>query len=178
MATLEIIVSVLKDRFGAKVGDAQPLLTRGGGKPGDQFFVRVEPADLSGVLRFCRDEPRLLFEQLIDLTCIDYLNFPGAADRYGVIYSLLSLTHGHRLWIKCFVNDPSPAVPSATPIWPGTEWMEREVFDMFGIRFEGHPDLRRILTWDGFEANPLRKDYPLRGKGERENYQVVHREDA
>jgi NADH-quinone oxidoreductase subunit C len=178
MATLDSIVGLLKQRFAGRVGDPQPLLTRKKGPPADQFFIRVEPADLAEVLRFCRDEPRLLFEQLIDLTSVDYLNFPGAADRYGVIYSLLSITHGHRLFIKCFVNDPSPSLPSATSIWPGADWMEREVFDMFGIRFEGHPDLRRILTWDGFEAHPLRKDYPLRGKGEREDYEVVRRDDA
>ena len=93
-------------------------------------------------------------------------------------YSLLSISHGHRLWIKCFLNDPSPKAPSVCPIWKGADWMEREVFDMFGIVFEGHPDLRRILTWDSFEAHPLRKDYPLRGKGEREDYDIVTRESA
>ncbi len=93
-------------------------------------------------------------------------------------YSLLSISLGHRLWIKCFVNDPDPEVPSATAVWAGADWMEREVFDMFGVVFAGHPDLRRILTWDGFEANPLRKDYPIRGRGEREDYSVVVRGSA
>ena len=80
------------------------------------------------------------------------------------------------MWVKCFVNDPAPEVPSVNGIWRAADWMEREIWDMFGIRFTGHPDLRRILTWEGFEAHPLRKDYPLRGRGERENYSVVTRD--
>ena len=106
------------------------------------------------------------------------MNFPKARDRFGVVYSLLSVSKGHRLWAKCFVNDPDPEVPSVTGIWWGADWLEREVYDMFGVRFSGHPDLRRILTWDGFEAHPLRKDYPLRGRGERQDFEVIHRDDA
>ncbi len=147
-------------------------------QPSDQIYVRVPPERLLAVLRFLRDDPRTRFEQLCDLAGIDYLNFPDARDRFAVIYSLLSLTHNHRLWIKCFVNDPDPEVPSITSIYKGAEWMEREVYDMFGVRFTGHPDLRRILTWEGFEPHPLRKDYPLRGRGERENYEVVRRDSA
>ncbi|RIK61762.1 MAG: NADH-quinone oxidoreductase subunit C [Planctomycetota bacterium] len=177
MATSQEILAAARTRFPNLNLELTPLLVRGG-EPGSQFYIRVEPRDLLSVLRFLRDDELMRFEQLIDLTCVDYLNFPGASDRYGVIYSLLSLTHNHRIWVKCFVNDPKPAVPSVTVLWKGAEWMEREVYDMFGITFEGHPDLRRILTWDGFEAHPLRKDYPLRGKGERENYPVIHRDDA
>lgn len=157
----------------------RPLVERGRqGAACDQFYVAVPPERLIEVMTFLRDDARCRFEQLCDLTCVDYLNFPRARDRYGVIYSLLSVTFSHRLWVKCFVNDPKPSVPSVQPIWPGADWMEREVFDMFGITFAGHPDLRRILTWDGFEAHPLRKDYPLRGRGEREDYAVVTRESA
>lgn len=177
MATQQEIIDILVQRFGDIDFAPAPLVTRGKGV-GRQLYVRVPAARLIEVLTYLRDEPRCRFEQLIDLTCVDYLNFPDASDRFGVIYSLLSLTHNHRIWLKCFVNDPNPTVPTATTIWKGAEWMEREVFDMFGVRFEGHPDLRRILTWDGFEAHPLRKDYPLRGKGERENYEVVSRDSA
>ena len=92
-----------------------------------------------------------------------------------MIYSLLSLTHNHRLWIKVFVNDPEPTVPSVTRIWKGAEWPEREVFDLYGVRFTDHPDLRRILMPQNFEDYPLRKDYPLHGKGEREDFEVVTR---
>lgn len=143
-----------------------------------QMCVRIPPDRVSAVMRFLYDSEQCRFEQLCDLTCVDYLNFPAARDRYGVTYSLLSITTGKRLWAKCFVNDPKPEVPSVTSIWPGAEWLEREVYDLFGVVFTGHPDLRRIVTWDGFEAHPLRKDYPLRGQGERENYKVIGRESA
>ncbi len=154
-----------------------PLLP---GTTGDraQMSVRVPPDKLLDVMRFLKADERCRFEQLCDLTCVDYLNFPKAKDRYGVTYSLLSLTLGHRLWVKCLVNDPSPEVPSVTCVWKGADWLEREVWDMFGVRFTGHPDLRRILTWEGFEAHPLRKDYPLRGRGERENFEKVARDSA
>jgi len=177
MASVANMAVILRDRFPGVAFEPTPLLMRGA-VAGDQEFLRVEPARLVEVLRFLRDDPRMRFEQLCDLTCVDYLNFPDATDRYGVVYSLLSLTHNHRLWLKCFVNDPTPKLPSVTAIYAGANWMEREVFDMFGVAFDDHPDLRRILTWDGFEANPLRKDYPLRGKGERENYEVLTRESA
>ena len=154
-----------------------PLLPREN-KGDEQLCVRVGPDRLLEVMRFLREDDRCRFEQLCDLTCIDYLNFPKACDRYGVIFSLLSVSKGHRLWVKCFVNDPDPQVPSVTSIWWGADWLEREVYDMFGVRFTGHPDLRRILTWEGFEAHPLRKDYPLHGRGEREDFKVVLREDA
>ncbi len=177
MATPQQILSAVSEAFPVLNLELKPLLTRGS-EPGDQLYIRVEPVNLIDVLRFLRDDDRTKFEQLIDLTCVDYLNFPDAADRYGVIYSLLSLTHNHRIWIKCFVNDPKPTLPSVYSLWKGADWMERELFDMFGIVFEGHPDLRRILTWDSFKAHPLRKDYPLRGKGEREDYPVLNRNDA
>ncbi len=177
MTTTEPIIAALNARFPGAGYSALPLLRRGA-ETGDQFYIRVLPEHLIEVLTFLRDDPACLFEQLVDLTCVDYLNFPDAADRYGVIYSLLSLTHNHRLWVKCFVNDPEPRVPTVVGLWLGANWMEREVFDMFGVVFDGHPDLRRILTWDEFEAHPLRKDYPLRGRGERENYEVVTRESA
>ena len=144
----------------------------------EQMCVRLPPERLLEVMRFMHDDGRCAFEQLCDLTCIDYLNFPQARDRYGVVYSLLSVSKGHRLWAKCFVNDPAPQVPSVTGIWKGADWLEREVYDLFGVRFTGHPDLRRIVTWEGFKAHPLRKDYPLRGRGEREDFEVIARDGA
>ena len=145
---------------------------------GDQLCLQVPPERLIDAMEFLKHDARCKFEQVCDVTCVDYLNFPKAADRYGVVYSLLSLSIGHRLWIKCFANDPNPEVPSITRIWKGADWLEREVWDMFGVKFAGHPDLRRILTWEAFKAHPLRKDYPLRGRGEREDFEVVTPESA
>lgn len=171
------IVGILSERFPDIDFSAGPLLNREK-KEDEQVAVRVPTDRLLDVMRFLYEDDRCRFEQLCDLTCLDYLDFPKARDRYGVIYSLLSLSKGHRLWVKCFVNDPNPEVPSVTGIWWGADWPEREVYDMFGVRFSGHPDLRRILTWEGFPAYPLRKDYPLHGRGERENYERIVRDSA
>lgn len=172
------VIAGLQARFSGLDCAAQPLLVRPDGTATDQMCVCVPPERLREVLTFLRDDESARFEQLVDLTCVDYLDFPGAQDRFAVIYALLSLTYGHRLWVKCRVNEPCPEVPSVTGLWPAADWLEREVYDMFGIRFTDHPDLRRILTWEGFPAFPLRKDYPLRGRGEREQYEVVTRESA
>jgi NADH-quinone oxidoreductase subunit C len=174
---IEDVIQLLTERFPDIPLAPQPLLNWKG-LVSDQIFVTVPPERLVEAMTFLRDDGRTRFEQLSDLGGVDYLNFPGARDRYAVVYQVLSISLGHRLWVKCFVNDPTPEVPSVTGVWKGANWMEREVYDMFGIRFAGHPDLRRILTWDGFEAHPLRKDYPLRGQGERENYPVITRESS
>ena len=118
------------------------------------------------------------FSMLVDITAIDYLEYEGATDRFGVVYCLLNMTSGERLIVKTFVNDPSPALPTVTTLWMGADWMEREVYDMFGITFTGHPDLRRILMPDEFTAFPLRKDYPIKGRGERHNFPVITRSES
>jgi NADH-quinone oxidoreductase subunit C len=115
------------------------------------------------------------FDQLAELTAVDYLKYPNARDRYAVIYGLLNTANGERLWVKTFVNDPDPAVASVFSLWQGADWLEREVYDMYGIVFEGHPDLRRILMPDEYTAFPLRKDYPMRGRGERHNFAPLTR---
>ena len=163
MATVEVI-QALQERFPELKLEARPLVTYADGRPSDQLWVRVPPDRLLDVLQFLYRDARTKFEQLCDLTCVDYLNYPDATDRFGVIYSLLSLTHNHRLWVKAFVNDPEPELPTVTSIWQGANWPEREVYDMFGVTFRGHPDLRRILMWETYaEGYPLRKDFPLRG---------------
>jgi NADH-quinone oxidoreductase subunit C len=118
------------------------------------------------------------FDYLVDVTGIDYLHYPNATDRYHVVYSLANTETGKRVFVKVALNDPDPKVASVYPLWKGADWMEREVFDMFGIDFIGHPDLRRILMPEGFESFPLRKDYPLRGKGERHNFETVTRAES
>ncbi len=118
------------------------------------------------------------FDMLVDVTAVDYLEFDDAEHRFGVIYFLLNVTSGARLIVKTFVDDPEPSLPSMYPLWKSADWTEREVYDMFGIRFEGHPDLRRILMPDEFTSFPLRKDYPLKGRGERHNFPVLTRSES
>jgi NADH-quinone oxidoreductase subunit C len=121
---------------------------------------------------------KLGFDMLVDVTCVDYLDYPGAKDRFGLVYLLTNVQANLRLTVRCFVNDPQPVAPSIVPLWEGANWLEREVWDMFGIRFEGHTDLRRILLPEEFTAHPLRKDYPLQGRGERHNFPVIHRAES
>lgn len=118
------------------------------------------------------------FDMLVDITTVDYLEYEGATDRFGVVYCVLNTETGERLVVKTHVNDPSPTLPTATNLWRGADWMEREVFDMFGITFAGHPDLRRILMPEEFTSYPLRKDYPLKGRGERHNFPVITRSES
>ncbi|WP_437226504.1 NADH-quinone oxidoreductase subunit C [Planctomicrobium sp. SH661] len=118
------------------------------------------------------------FDTLIDVTAVDYLEFEGATDRFGVVYVLLNTENGERLIVKTFVNPPNAELPSVYPLWKSCNWLEREVYDMFGIVFPGHPDLRRILMPEEFTAFPLRKDYPLKGIGERHNFPVITRAES
>ena len=118
------------------------------------------------------------FDFLSDVAGIDYLGYPDAADRYAVVYALVNTTTGERLFVKAFANDPDPELPSVVSLWKGADWMEREVYDMYGVRFTGHPDLRRILMPAEFAEYPLRKDYPLRGHGERHNFPTVTRAES
>lgn len=175
---LDQVIAALQERFPQQNYKPQPLCVHLDGRPSDQLWIRVQPEHLREVGGFLRDDHRCKFEQLSDVTCVDYLNFPDAEDRFGVVYNLLSISLNHRLFLKVFLNDPTPRVPTLWPIWHGAEWTEREVFDMFGIQFDGHPDLRRILMPEGFVDHPLRKDYPLRGKGEREAFPRLSRESA
>jgi NADH-quinone oxidoreductase subunit C len=119
------------------------------------------------------------FRFLAELGGVDYLGYPGRTrSRFEVHYVLLNLDNAERVVVKVGVDDPAPTLPTVVPLWPGAGWMEREVFDMYGIRFAGHPDLRRILMPEEFTAFPLRKDYPLRGRGERHNFEKITRDES
>ena len=142
----------------------------------DNFRMIVAPQRLFAVLECLKQDCG--FDMLIDVTAVDYLHYPDAKDRFGVIYALLNMTTGERLYVKTHLSEPDLTLPSAVPLWKGADWMEREVFDMFGVVFEGHPDLRRILMPDEFTAFPLRKDYPLRGRGERHNFLAISRAES
>lgn len=142
----------------------------------DNLRVFVPPDRLIDTLRTLRDECG--FTLLAELGGTDYLGYPGHPEgkpRFEVHYVLRNLSTNEKVIVKVGVSDPDPALPSAVPLWLGADWMEREVFDMFGVRFEGHPDPRRILMPEEFIAFPLRKDYPLRGRGERHNFPRITR---
>lgn len=150
--------------------------------------VVVPKASLLQVITYLKNDPQLNYNLLVDVTAVDYLNFPGATKdgRFGLVYVLSSIPltagegsgGGPRLIVRVFVDEPELEVDSLVPLYAGAEWMEREVYDMFGIKFRNHPDLRRILTWDTFVAHPLRKDYPVRGKGEREQFPILNRSSS
>lgn len=136
----------------------------------------VPREQLAEVFQFVRSERG--FDLLVDVTCVDYLNYRGAEDRFGLVYLLTNTATNERVTLRVFVNEPELSVPSACSVWAGANWFEREVYDMFGIDFAGHPDLRRILMPEEFTAFPLRKDYPLQGRGERHNFPVLYRAEG
>jgi NADH-quinone oxidoreductase subunit C len=143
----------------------------------DNLRIFVPPDRLLDVLGVLKRDCG--FGMLAELGGADYLGYPGEVRaRFEVHYVLLNLDTSERLVVKAGVDEPDPTLPSAYPLWPGADWMEREVYDMYGIRFEGHPDLRRILMPDEFTAFPLRKDYPLRGRGERHNFRRLTRGES
>ena len=127
----------------------------------DHPAVNVPLAEVIAVLKFLRDE--LAFDLLADVTAIDWA--AGATPRFTVVYHLYSTTRREyvRVASACAGDESAPSAPSVVSLWPGANWLEREAFDMFGINFEGHPDLRRILMWDGYPYHPLRKEFPLAG---------------
>jgi NADH-quinone oxidoreductase subunit C len=142
----------------------------------DNVRFDVPSESLQSALRFLKGECG--FDLLAELTAADLLDYPDARNRFRVLYVLVNTATGERINVRTHVDDPEPTLPSAVPLWKGANWMEREVYDMFGIRFAGHPNLKRILMPDEFTAFPLRKDYPLRGRGERHNFPVITRAES
>ena len=132
-----------------------------------EVSIDVDIANYQEVMQLLRDEQELCFEELIDLCGIDYLTYgrtPWTGKRFAVVVHLLSITHNWRLRIRCFTTDDDfPSMPSLISVWNSVNWFEREAFDLYGIVFPGHPDLRRILTDYGFIGHPFRKDFPISG---------------
>lgn len=151
MASLELVVQRLRDRFSEAIEDVSEF--RG------ETTVRVNRESIVDVCQFLRDDPELAFNFIRDVTAVDYL---GRLPRFDVVYHLFSIPSKLALRLKVGVEDGQP-VDSVTGIWPGAGWMEDETYDMFGIVFTGHPDLRRILMPEDWDGHPFRKDYPLRG---------------
>jgi len=182
MATkLETLAAALAAALGEKLKSSTTAL--------GEITVVIAAADLRVAMRTLRDAPQLHFETLIDLCGVDYSAYAGEAEdmaysssnatpaepllarprdgRFAVVYHLLSLANNQRVRVRTFAtNDEFPVLPSVIDIWPSANWYEREAFDFFGIVFEGHPDLRRILTDYGFIGHPFRKDFPLSGQVE------------
>lgn len=157
-AKLERLCLKLKEVFGDRIGE--PVVSCG------EVSVMVLAANYRDVAVTLRDHPELKFEQLIDLSGIDYSAVAGRAGgaRFAAVSHLLSVTHNWRLRMRVFAtDDASPMLPTMTSVWRGANWYEREAYDMYGIVFEGHPDLRRILTDYGFVGHPFRKDFPVSG---------------
>jgi len=125
----------------------------------DEITVSVKPASIEAALKHCKS--KLDFNSLVDLCSVDHA---GESLRFEVIYHLYSFKHACHLRIKTRIPEDEPSVPTASRIWPTADWHEREVYDMMGIQFAGHPDLRRILMWEGYPYFPLRKEFPLAGK--------------
>ena len=125
----------------------------------DELMLRVAPQDVVKTLTFLRDDQNCQFKALVDLTAVD---FPDREQRFDVVYNLLSAKHNQRIRVKVATEEDMP-VPSVTNVFNSAIWLEREAWDMYGIFFSDHPDLRRILTDYGFEGHPLRKDFPLTG---------------
>jgi len=141
----------------------------------DQTSLIVPESQSFEVLSHLKEQG---FDLLVDVSCVDYLEYRGAKQRYGLVYLLTSTTTNQRLTVRVFVDDPEPRVRSVEPLWRAADWLEREVWDLFGIQFTGHPDLRRLVMPEEFAAHPLRKDYPLQGRGERHNFPVITRDHS
>jgi len=128
----------------------------------DQLYINIDNDDLIDVTLFIKSNENTKFRQLIDITVVDY---PENTQRFKVVYLFLSHEFNQRIILSCLISE-NEVIPSLTAIYPAANWMEREVFDMYGVKFKNHPDLRRILTDYGFEGHPLRKDFPLTGHTE------------
>ncbi len=179
------LVDFIKQRFGEKVLDVQVAF--------GQVVIELTPDHLLAVCQSLKNEEEFSFQQLVDLCGVDYSTF-GKADwetkstsstgfsrgvskeifddetqtqlRFAVVYHLLSIKHNQRLRVRCMINETPAKIESVVRLWASANWYEREAFDLFGILFEGHPDLRRILTDYGFIGHPFRKDFPLEGNVE------------
>ena len=148
---IESVAESIRDGMGAIVKDLYIV--------GDQLVAIVEKEDIAKLLVFLRDDVNCQFKQLMDICGVDY---PERPQRFEVVYNLLSLVHNNRVTVKVMLDDNS-SIPSVSKVFSSADWWEREIWDLFGIFFSGHPDLRRILTDYGFDGHPLRKDFPLTG---------------
>jgi len=165
-----VLIDTAKAELGGRIVDIAAAL--------GEVTLTIKAVDLIGAMTLLRDRPGLRFEQLIDVCGVDYGSFgkaawdgepsvSGARPRFAIVYHLLSLSNNWRLRVRAFADDDEmPVIESVINIWPSANWFEREAFDLYGIVFTGHPDLRRILTDYGFIGHPFRKDFPISGNVE------------
>jgi NADH-quinone oxidoreductase subunit C len=149
------VVEDLKKKFSEKIKEVSVQF-------GDEILL-IERDSLLDIVRFLKDKP-YSYSMLLDLTCVDY---QGQEPRFEMVYHLYSIPNRRRLRIKARLSEKDLRIDSLTSLWKNANWLEREVYDMFGVHFKGHPDLRRIFMYDGFEGHPLRKDFPLRKRQPR-----------
>jgi NADH-quinone oxidoreductase subunit C len=147
------------ETLGRTIADALTASVKGYTVAHHELTVEAQARDIVSVMRFLRDDARCLFWNIVDVTAVDW---PGREQRFDVVYHLLSPRHNVRVRVKIAV-DEGASVDSIIGVYPGVDWFEREVFDLYGVVFTGHPDMRRILTDYGFDGHPLRKDFPLTG---------------
>lgn len=127
----------------------------------DETTIIAASADVVAIARYLRDTPGLFYNFLSDISAVDYYPEYDRPGRFGVSYHLYSMVHNRRIRIKTFVQEDEPIVPTLTVLWPAANWLEREIYDMMGIEFDGHPDMRRVLMPDDWNGHPHRRDYPL-----------------
>lgn len=136
--------------------------------------LSVKSGKILEILEFCRTDADLKFDFLTDLTAVDFLEF-DSPERVAVIYILRNMKSMETLTVRAFLSEQEE-IDTVSDIWHSAEWLEREVWDLFGIKFRNHPNLKRILMPDDYEGHPLRKDYPLKGRGERDSFKIVQRD--
>jgi NADH-quinone oxidoreductase subunit C len=154
----ETLIAALQAALGDKLTSVSEAL--------GEVTAIIAPAALEPAMRLIRDRPELRFEELIDVCGVDYSTHGNASNgpRFAAVYHLLSLANNARLRVRSYATDDAfPVIPTMVDVWPGANWYEREAFDLYGIMFAGHPDLRRLLTDYGFIGHPFRKDFPVSG---------------
>ena len=147
-----VLIDKLNQFFNADIIDVENCL--------DEVSIRIEKEKIIPIVKKLKEIPEFSFEQMMDLTAVDYLNYEREK-RFQMVYHFFSLTHLHRLRLKCDLDEKDSNIESISKLWLCANWYERECYDMYGINFYNHPELKRILLYEGFEGHPLRKDYPI-----------------
>ena len=160
--TPDLIIEKIKNRHASAVLSTKVEFGEG--------TVSIKKGSLLDVCRFLHDDPELYFDFITDICSVDFI---GHEERFEVVYHFYSVRHNHRIRIKARAPENDAVIDSLCPIWKGANWLEREVYDLMGISFIGHPDMRRILMPEDFAGHPLRKDYPIEGRGERSTFDFI-----